>query len=50
MKKSTPPSVKHKNCEVKYVPGPFGPHKGKFVCAKHKNAFVMWAPKNYQEN
>lgn len=42
MKKSTPPTVTHKDCEVKLVVGPFGPHYAKLVCVQH-NKFVAWA-------
>jgi len=49
MNKSIPPTEKHKDCDLQYIPGPFGPHQGKFICPKHKNAFVMWASKKYKE-
>ena len=47
MKKSTPPTVKHLNCECKIVDVDSGPHKRKIVCIEH-NAFVQWVPKDYE--
>ena len=47
MKKSTPPTVKHLNCECKIVNVDSGPHKRKIVCIEH-NAFVQWVPKEYE--
>jgi hypothetical protein len=35
---------KHKNCPVKAIPGPFGPHAGKLICTRH-NKNIQWLSK-----
>lgn len=41
MLENTPVYKKHKNCPVKAVLGPFGPHYAKLVCAKH-GKMIQW--------
>ena len=35
---------RHKNCPVKAIPGPFGPHSGKLICSKHAK-HIQWLSK-----
>lgn len=48
MKKSTPSAQKHRDCPVRIIDGPFGPHGAKVVCQRH-GVFLQWLPKNYKE-
>lgn len=36
---------KHINHKLTYIKGPFGPHRGKFVCVPC-NKFIKWAKSN----
>ena len=41
-KKSTPPTITHKNCswDIEFLNK--GPHFAKFVCVNHNRVFVQW--------
>ena len=36
------PTKQHKNCPIKVIMGPFGPHYARFECRKH-HKFIKWA-------
>jgi hypothetical protein len=41
MLENTPIYIKHKNCPVEAVLGPFGIHYAKLICAKHRKV-IQW--------
>lgn len=42
MSKGNHPTKRHKNCPIKVIIGPFGPHYARFECRKHRK-FIKWA-------